>query len=391
MASKYEEKVREEWEKFQSTEHFPNIMLLGVSGCGKSSLINRVFGRDLAKVNNVSRGTEEFSYYRGKNYGLKVNLIDSKGYEMETEDSVDNFTRYLNEVTKMIASKKDDVNDQIHMVWFCISVASNRIQQYDIDMIRELSKDNTGVKGKVAVVLTKCDEDDENGSVAKNFKDILHQQIAYDLPVFEVSTDINLPLEINDLIGWSVENLDSEDLKNAFVASQIVDIDQKRKHAAKCIAGYAVGAAAIAASPIPFSDSAVLVPEQLAMTTHIIGIYGMDTLASISRSVVSNIIITTIGRSLAGSLIKIIPVVGTMVGTIVNTTVATTLTAALGFAISEICYNCCKKIIRNESIDWDNIFNMDDIENLMKEFVRNNKNATSEADVETAIVGKREG
>lgn len=85
MANRYEETVREEWQKFTTGENklLPNIMILGETGCGKSSLVNLVFNKNLAPVNNVSRGTDGFKLYEGAKYGIGVNLIDSRGYEME--------------------------------------------------------------------------------------------------------------------------------------------------------------------------------------------------------------------------------------------------------------------------------------------------------------------
>ena len=50
MMNKFErEQWNAAWEKYQSekkNELYPNIMLLGISGAGKSSLINAIFKRD---------------------------------------------------------------------------------------------------------------------------------------------------------------------------------------------------------------------------------------------------------------------------------------------------------------------------------------------------------
>lgn len=35
MSNQYEERVKREWEKLVNETHYPNIMLLGVTGCGK--------------------------------------------------------------------------------------------------------------------------------------------------------------------------------------------------------------------------------------------------------------------------------------------------------------------------------------------------------------------
>lgn len=61
--NKFEENMNAAWEKYQSekkNELYPNIMLLGISGAGKSSLINAIFKRDLAKVSNVKPETKGY-------------------------------------------------------------------------------------------------------------------------------------------------------------------------------------------------------------------------------------------------------------------------------------------------------------------------------------------
>src|SRR5699024_958887 len=125
----------------------------------------------------------------------------------------------------------------------------------------------------IGVVLTKCDEDDSEGSEAKIFKNIIKEDFGFSLPIFEVSTDLTLDLDVENLIEWSASQIDDEDMREAFVASQIVNLKKKRETAAKEIAGFSAAAAAIGAAPIPFSDAALLVPLQLAMSTAIIHSY----------------------------------------------------------------------------------------------------------------------
>ncbi len=81
----YQRILEEEFEKYQQENHvLPNIMVLGKVGVGKSSLINNVFGRDVAKVSDTIPETQDFECYYGKNNNSNVNLIDSKGYEINT-------------------------------------------------------------------------------------------------------------------------------------------------------------------------------------------------------------------------------------------------------------------------------------------------------------------
>ncbi len=375
MGNTYEEKLKMEWEKFSSKKNkfFPNIMLLGATGCGKSSLINLIFDKEIAPVNDVSRGTTEFKTYWGADYDMNVNLIDSRGYEMEDRNG-ETFSNYYKAIkNKLEESTQKDPLEKIHIIWFCISVAGKRVQAYDIEILKLLQKEPE-LKNRVAIVLTKCDEDDEDGNIAKKFKKIISSDIKNSIPSFEVSTDLDLKLDLKNLMVWSSNQLDDEDLKEAFISSQMVSLKMKQKAAQKKIAFYAASAAAIGATPIPMTDSALLIPLQCTMSTHIIHIYGMENFASISSALLGDIIVSNLGKSLAGGLIKLIPGIGTLIGGVINAGVASLITSALGFAISTICFESCKKIANGESIDMSNVFGIEAIQTLVKQYMSHNKN-----------------
>ena len=172
-------------------------------------------------------------------------------------------------------------------MWYCISILGS-VQEYDRQVLMKLLNE-PNLRNRIGVVLTKCDEDDSEGSEAKIFKNIIKEDFGFSLPIFEVSTDLTLDLDVENLIEWSASQIDDKDMREAFVASQIVNLKKKRETAAKEIAGFSAAAAAIGAVPIPFSDAALLVPLQLAMSTAIIHSYGMESFATISKSVIGNI------------------------------------------------------------------------------------------------------
>lgn len=375
MANSYEETIRAEWEKYSNEKDklLPNIMLLGATGCGKSSLINRVFGKKLAVVNDVSRGTTDFNTYWGRDHGLGVNLIDSRGYEME-DGSGESFLSYYNSIQrKMEESRKKDPLGKIHIVWYCISVAAERIQEYDLRIFRMLL-DDPELRSRVAILLTKCDEDDEDGSCAKIFKEVIGSNVNGGLPIFEVSTVLELPLDLEQLMIWSANQLDDADLKEAFIASQIMSLKTKREAASARIAFYAATAAGIGATPIPVSDAALLTPLQLTMAANIIHIYGMENFANISAALIGDIVISNLGKAFAGGLLKLIPGIGTLIGGAINAGVASLITSALGFAISEICYNSCKQIAKGEYVDMSSMFDAETIQTYVKDYIKKNKN-----------------
>ncbi len=53
-----------------------------------------------------------------------------------------------------------------------------------------------------------------------------------------------------------------------------------------------------------------------------------------------------------------------------NADVASLITSALGFAISEICYNSCKKPARGENVDVAFMFDAEEIQRFIREYMR---------------------
>lgn len=378
MAS-FEEQLKKDWDKYISQPEikFPNILIIGKSGIGKSSLINTIFGKDITKVSDTEPCTRGFKKYSGKKYNRNINIIDSEGYEISTNENESSFNIFDKKVYEYIKTQKDK-NQKIHLVWFCISVASNRIEDMDISILKSLYS-IPELDKNVCVILTKCDEDD--GSTANTFKEIIRNQendIFKHINIFEVSNDKNVNKDIekeseenddikdiNKLIEISADMIDDEEVKENFIREQKYNLKKKRESANKTIAAAAATAAAIGAVPIPFADSAVLVPTQTAMIFRITNIYNMDNIANISSGFVSNLIITQIGKTFASQLLKFIPF-----GSLINAGVASSITYALGYSISEICYDSCKKILGGENINMNNVFAPEKVEELFNQFMK---------------------
>ena len=68
-----------------------------------------------------------------------------------------------------------------------------------------------------------------------------------------------------------------------------------------------------------------------------------------------------------------IPGVGTLIGGAINAGVASLITSALGFAISEICYDSCKKIARGEYVDMTSMFDAETIQEYVQKYMREHK------------------
>lgn len=101
----------------------------------------------------------------------------------------------------------------------------------------------------------------------------------------------------------------------------------------------ATAAAGVSASPIPFSDSALLIPIQTAMITAIYKAYDQDIADGVVAGALKATATSSIGKGIAGNLIKFIPGVGTVAGAIINGGVAVTLTEAIGYGVANAFEN----------------------------------------------------
>lgn len=365
----YEEDLEKEFEEFQKNNEMPTVAILGCTGCGKSSLINTVFGENLAEVSHSKPQTQEFRLYPGdKKKEIYVNLMDSKGYELSDGTG----EQYLAKLKAAI----DDYSKKgiaINVAWYCIAVGKNRIEEIDEVLLKGISE-MEGLKDKVMCVITKCDIDDESGSIAKSYKEQLKEKFPK-LKAYEISTDKEIDLDLKELIRDTKDILTTDGQKRSFITSQKRYIDLKKEEAEKAITKYVIGAGAVGASPIPFSDAILLVPTQLTMMTHIAGIYGVRNMVNLSKGVILNIIMGNLGRALAGSLAKLIPGVGSIAGGAINATIASSITYGMGKAMSKMCYSSCENILAGKSGEIsmkDNKFT-EEVSKYIKEYKDKNK------------------
>ena len=345
--TEYENKINEKWEKYEKNKD-STIMLIGSTGCGKSSLINNILGTEVAEVSYTDSITRDFKIYTGKDFNVPLNLIDSRGYELK--DKVDDYFQNLEKEIKKF--NKNGIN--VDLIWYCISLGKKRIEDFDIKLLKKIISIDS-FKSKVCIVITQCDYDTEDGQIFKKLEKILNEE--FTLPIFQVSNDPEIQADRRKLISWSTKQIGNTELINIFIEKEKKDLQEKKLEIEDYLKKYITMAAGVGATPIPFSDAALLIPIQMTMITSIIKKYGLKNFATISKAVVSDIIIGNIGKSVAGGLFKMIPGVGTILGGVINAGVASAITYGLGKATSEICYNSCLKIIEGKNVDLNEILN----------------------------------
>lgn len=128
-----------------------NILFLGMTGVGKSSLINYLLGDKRAETGAGKPVTKRHGFaeydliYNGRTY----HLTDSWGLE------ADKYSEWKNDLQNQLQAHSTNrrVQDWFHAVLYCIGASSHRIQDVDIQTIIQLLYE----KYKVVVVLTKAD------------------------------------------------------------------------------------------------------------------------------------------------------------------------------------------------------------------------------------------
>lgn len=344
-----------------------NILIAGKTGVGKSTLINAVFREQLAKTGVGIPVTQHLQKISKE--GIPLVIYDTKGIELQPDVQERIRREILEEIAKPL--RKNNPDEMLHICWYCINSTSNRIEQYEIEWIKELSQHMP-----VIVVLTQV--------LGNNFRELFHEIESLNLPIqalvpvlaraYDISYEIRLePRGLQQLVDRTIE-LVPEALQTSFINAQKVDIKRKYDKANKTILGYISTAFAQGFNPIPLADAAVLVPMQIGMIAHVTSIYGLPLdktlLSSIITSVVGTGGATVIGRNLAGALLKLIPGAGTAAGGAINGATAASLTAALGFAYNKVMLSYADLIYKDEKINKENFAAMIK-EAFQKELMKN--------------------
>lgn len=111
----------------------------------------------------------------------------------------------------------------------------------------------------------------------------------------------------------------------------------------------ATTAASAGFNPVPMSDAALIVPQQVLMAGSLAKLYNFDSMGEIAVSMLRGQILSLVGRQLAASLTKFIPVLGQLV----NAAVAGTITGGIGLALVEVYERAIDSYLKTgKSPDW---------------------------------------
>lgn len=368
-----------------------NILVIGKSGVGKSTLINTIFREKIAATGIGKPVTKHLQKISRKD--VPITIYDSRGLELSPEVQ----GQVREEVFSLVEEKKG-TDEEIHLAYYCIQATSSRIEEEEIQLIEEISQ-----KIPVIIVLTQS-----IGEQSKEFHEYIENMNVHAAAVhsvlaepYVISEDYTVePFGLMELIHRTI-NLLPKDVEKSFTNAQRIDIEQKVKSAKSWARRYIATSFGVGFIPIPFSDASLLVPMQVALLAHITVIFGISidraTMLSIIAAVGGTGTATVVGRSVVSNAFKFIPGIGTVVGGIISGTTASVVTQALASSYIQVLKFISENELTEKETTTDKIIDM-----MQKEFKKyinsNKKKLKSESElletqqngfVEKIVVGKR--
>lgn len=261
-----------------------NVLVIGNSGVGKSTLINAVLGEEKAKTSwGGSRGTtDKLEIYESESGAIPFKIIDTVGFEpsfFQKNKAVNLVKKWSKE-----SAEEENADSQINVIWFCVEGTSSKLFSETIENMSRATAMWESVP--VIVVITKSysvpDRQKNIEMVSNAFaKQKKHpKNLCKIIPVVAETYTLNdtafaPPDGIAELINATNE-LMPEGIKAA--ARDIAQFVLRRNRGlAQGVVGTAiVSGAAIGAVPIPIADAAILSPLEVVEVNAIARIYGLN-------------------------------------------------------------------------------------------------------------------
>lgn len=332
-----------------------NVLVIGNSGVGKSTLINAVLGNDVAKTGYGTSGTtDELEIHESEKIPFRV--IDTIGFEptfFKEQQAINAVKRWSKE-----SSKEGKEDNQINVIWFCVDGTSRKLFP---KAIQSLSRATAMWKSvPVIVVITKSYSVPERKENIEMVQRAFATQTKYVkklkkiIPVVASIYELNetayaAPEGISELIDATNE-LMPEGIRAG--AHDIAEFKLNRKRGlAQGVVGVATTSATIVgAVPVPIPDAMILAPLETAEVNAIAKIYGVKN-DNVSKQFFNSIVevgtVSLAAKSVISAL-KSVPIAGS----VLNAIIAGAIVAALGegtiYVFEQVYLG--KKTVKD--IDW---------------------------------------
>lgn len=272
------------------------IIVMGKTGAGKSTLINAVLEENLAPTGIGRAVTRENKIYKKKimlptdeystNHNLipwEVSMYDTVGLEIDSTITY----KTLEETKKHIVEARSSLNpNDISVVWFCVSEISKRFEPFELDLIKKLSIDYEIPFVAVITQSISKKKGDLEKQIEKTLPDVpLVKVLAKEYPI---DNNVSVPPRgVDALLKESINNYHSRKIK--ILESKIDQLYLEKneyirrieKRGRDCIHNYSKIATKIGILPggcIPFVHGICI--KMMMELNDIVGIKGDKSLTS---------------------------------------------------------------------------------------------------------------
>lgn len=314
-----------------------NVLVIGNSGVGKSTLINAVLGEECAVTGyGITGTTQELSIY--ENGRIPFRIIDTVGFEPSFRKA-SRAVRSVRKWSRDSAVKEERKEERISVIWCCVEGTSRKLFP---DTIRIMAKAvSMWPSVPVIAVITKSyslPERRENimmvheaFSTHKKLFNNLKRIIPVVAMTYRLNDDAFAPPDgITDLIE-ATNDLLPEGIRASETDVAKYKMDRRRAFAHSSVGVATASAVIVGAVPIPFPDAAILTPLEIAEINTVSRIYGInkdEKLVKFVDSIVEVGTVSTAARAAVNAL-KSIPGVNAAASA-VNAVIAGSIVAAIG-------------------------------------------------------------
>lgn len=315
-----------------------NVLVIGNSGVGKSTLINAVLGEHKAKTGWGTSGTTNvLEIYEPTLKSVPFRVIDTIGFEP-------NFwkrNKAIHEVKKWSkeCAKKGKEDNKINVIWFCIDGTRRKLFDEDIKSLAEATSMWESVP--VIVVITKSyasvDREENREMVyqafarQKKYANNLKAVIPVVAEIYVLNESAFAPPEgISELITKTNE-LMPEGIKAAEKDLAKFVLNRKRMLAQSVTTVATATAVTVAAVPIPFSDAIILSPTEISEVKAIAKIYGVGANEQKTQFLDTIVEVGTVGTAAKAiiSALKTVPGIN-LAASVLNAIIAGVIVAGIG-------------------------------------------------------------
>lgn len=335
-----------------------NVLVIGNSGVGKSTLINAVLGEDVAVTGYGAEGTtKELKIYESDS--IPFRLIDTVGFEptfIKERGAIHAVKAWSKE-----SAKKGHEDNNINAIWFCVDGTAKKLFPNAITNLSKATKMWGSVP--VIVVITKSYSTPERVENIEMVNNAFAKEKRYSKNLRKVIPVVASPFWLNETAFAAPEGITeiidatNEVMPEGLKAGEkdVASFKLKRKRAlAQSVVGVSTAAGVVVgAVPIPLADALILSPIEIAEINTLARMYGINKSEDSKRflSTIVEVGTASLIAKTAISTLKAIPGVN-IAASVLNAVIAGSIVAAIGeasiYAFEKI-YLGEKSI---EDLDW---------------------------------------